>query len=289
MDEIKNFQGKIVQVELWHDDSNVGKHVGIILKQECNKEACTVDFSLLESNGTTLSFYCNTDEFFGMKSVRLSNEEREAFHNAYKAHVKLETFLQKYNREKDSLEKDLNLKIKALKEFSDELTFYEFEDALETLFNKYILDKYDTRLECTGCSAEAAMISVSKEIGKWMDFDRLGFIDQEYDGEYFVEPDCPEYIEFCEKNAPKTIPELDALYEGTYRASIGGKRSLYVSADYKIPLQYGITKTSLNVIEAKLAKVFMKNPGIDEKINDAVKESSTAKCVDRNKETDFAL
>ena len=289
MDTVKDFRGKIIQVTLNHYGSDAHKHTGIILKQEEQPLSNSVVFSMMEANGRIFQFSGAKSDLDTIKSVRLKPDERTAFEEAYKAHIKLAAFFEKYNKEKILLQQTLEDKMNILKEFSDELTFQDFSQIFEKLFAKKIGEKYGVHLEYTAGSQHSATISISKDCGKWLDFDSLSFIEKEYDGAYFVDPSVPEYKAYCEKYAPKGIPELDSLYEKTYRAEVGDKRSLYVMLDYIIPLNHGISRSSIKVIERELDKALMENSSIEQKIGNAEERSNKNSKSQKSKNKEISI
>lgn len=274
MEKIKDFCGKVIQADLQYSDGTIEKRVGVILNQEVNSETDVVKLTMLESSGRKTTFPARVSKLNQLKSVRLDAEERAAFQDTYKAYSKLQAFLNKYEEEKDFLEKELTAKMKHLRTFSDSLTFNDFSQLINKLFYEKFYERYGVSIEYSAGSKDIAIMSVTKNCGKWMDFDNIPFITKEYDGEYFVETQLPEHDEFCKKQGPGSISELESLYESSYEASVGDKRTLSISLNYRIPLKYGLTKSSIRDIEEQLNKAFMKNRNIDKKIEAASNQSS---------------
>lgn len=281
MKNANDLMGKIINIEVVLPGEKYANRIGIVADIKPAEEPDNVVLGLLQNNGEIYQIVCPVDyEKSAIKSLRLSPEEREAYTNAYKAYVKYETLQEKFyamEKEVRQLKRDFDKSISNLREFSDDLSFHEFDNEISKLFNKFFSEKYDINFDCTGWTGKYATLSIEKDLGKWLDFDRLGFIDQEYDGEYFVNPDRePEYSDFCKKNGPKSIPELDKLFEKSYSAGVGDKRSLSVLLNYRVPLEHGFTKSSLKALEKQLEKVLKKNKSIDEKIQDAVNRSDVS-------------
>lgn len=273
MEAIKDYRGKIIQVDLQYHDEEVKKHIGIVLKQHYELKTGIIDITILEANGCICTFGGSLSDLSALKSVRLSPDERIAFQNAYKSYVKLQNFLEKYDAEKTMLEADFRERKNELKEFSDYLSFEEFSKLLSELFHQYFSETHNVSFHCRNCSREQATISLEKDCGKWLDFDAMEFIYQEYDGEYFVIDDIPEHDEYCAKHGPHSISALDQLYEKSYHVAVGDKRTMSIFLDYMIPLKHGLTRSSLKAIEAELEQVLKKDNSIDSKINSAVKRN----------------
>ena len=287
MEHIKDFRGKVVQVDLKYTNGTIEKRVGIIAKQEYKTETDRVFFTMLEACGRKTTFPVSIAKLEQIKSVRLSAEERRAYQDTYKAYNKLEGFLEKYEKEKTALETEFTMKMKHLKTFSDSLTFDDFSGLINQVFYEKFYKTKGILLEYSGGSTEAATMSVSKDCGKWLDLNKFPFITQEYDGAYFVEPQYPEHDLYCKTHGPKSIPELDTLYESSYEASVGDKRSLFVSLNYRIPLKYGITRSSIRDIETQLDKAFEKNSDIDKKIKTAEKQQGKKEKKTKNTKTEL--
>lgn len=280
MDPNKDYKGKILKVYFKYNGKEYS-NTGIVYEQE--KAGDKFRFSMLLMNGQEWKPPYGA-EIIKTTSVRLDETLRNALKDFYKAKVEHKAFLANFWREKGVHERNVEAKLKALKEHSGELNYEDVSRELEALFNDKFAERssgYNRKyFHCSSVSTENVVMDHAKEIEKYATPEEYpDIIRREYDGELFIR-DNSATKKFCEEYAPPEISELKRKVKTEVYASIGDKNFLCVHRSYEFTLKHGLTRKSLDELKDRL----FGTKGLDEKIQSASGRAGKTAAKGRDKE-----
>lgn len=286
---MENYVGKIVKIsgtDSWgHDFATVGL---VYAQREGFKGDSTV-FSLIKTNGSiadTVAVMHNNNA--KITSTKIEPELRSALKNAYKMKLKLDAFKEKYSKELAMHEEALKGALKEVKENSNDLTSNEFIDAVVDLFRERYPssgDYYTKRFEADCWSSTEVSVKQSQDVEKWASPEKYGFLYREYDNTIHMRHDSKELKEFCERNAPRVIPELAKHCKTDVSASLGDKEWLSVERTYTFPIKFGYSKKSIEEIKERLFGEVVKMPSLSAQMNAAAAKKEDSRTLKNNAQT----
>ena len=276
---MENYVGKIVKIsgtDAWGREFST---VGMVYAQREGFKGDSTVFSLIKTNGTladSVAVIHNSNS--KITSTKIEPELRAALKEAYKTKLKLDAFEDKYKKELAAHKDALQSALKEVKENSIDLTSTEFIDAVLALFEERYPSTgsyYTKRFEAACWSPTEVTVKQSQDIEKWANPEKYPFLYREYDNTIHMHHDSKSLKDFCERNAPRVIPELAKHCKTDVSASLGDKEWLSVERTYTFPIKYGYTKKSIEEIKERLFGIRMKQSSIDEQIANAEKQKTT--------------
>lgn len=287
---MENYVGKIVKIsgtDSWGRDFAT---TGLVYAQREGFRGDSTVFSLIKTNGSvadTVAVMHNDNA--KITSTKIEPELRAALKEAYRMKLKLDSFEEKYNKELAAHKDAFKNALTGVKENSNELTSNEFIDAVLAEFEKRYPSSGDYyRKYFTADSWSSTEISVKQvqDIEKWASPEGYSFLFREYDNTIHMRYDSKELKDFCERNAPRVIPELAKHCKTDVSASLGDKQWLSVERIYTFPIKYGYSKKSIEEIKERLFGKVVKKPSLSSQMNDAMAKNPVNR-VSKNKEQVF--
>lgn len=282
----KDYVGKIVKVsgqDRWGHSINA---TGIVYEQTSPDYAdSVVVLSLIKTDGTfgKVRFDVNDDRDVKVTSTQIDPELRSALKEAYKSKVKLDAFEAQRVVQEKALKADLNVKLTAVQQNSNDLTDRQFMDEVEKLFTSHYPSSgeyYRKYFELSSWNSKEICVQQTQDVEKYASPEAYSFLHRYYDNTIHVDYESSEYKRFCQLNAPRIIPELAKNCKTDVCARIGDKNWLTASRTYTFPIKYGYTKKSLEELASRLFGEPMKKPSLDSQIGSAssktIKQSDTS-------------
>lgn len=285
-----NYVGKIVKISGADSWGREFTTVGVVCAQREGSLRDRTVFSIIKTDGTladSVAIMHNSDA--KITATKIEPKLRAALKEAYKFKLKLDAFEEKYKKELQEHKNAFVSALNGVKENSNDLTSFEFIDAVVSLFEeKYPSsgDYYTKRFEADCWSPTEVTVKQSQDVDKWANPEKYSFLYREYDNTIHVHYDSKSFKEFCERNAPRIIPELEKHCKVDVSGSLGDKEWLSAERTYTFPIKYGYSKKSIEDIKERLFGIRVKQQSVDEQIAAAERQkgSSGVKKDNINKE-----
>lgn len=273
---MEDFVGKVVKIsgkDNWGIDFSI---TGIVYTQREGFKGNSTIYSLIKTNGSIADkvVVMHNGEA-KVTSTKIAPELRIALKEAYKAKLKLDAFEEKYKKELASHKDFLNSALISVKESSKEYSSSEFIDKVVALFDeKYPSsgDYYRKYFEADSWSSTQVSVRQSQEIEKWANPEKYPFLYREYDNTIHIRSDSKSLKDFCDRNAPRIIPELEKHCKVEVSASLGDKEWLSVQRVYTFPIKYGFSQMSIDDIKERFWGERSKKISIEEQISSAERQ-----------------
>lgn len=273
---MENYIGKIVKISGTDSWGHEFSRVGMVYAQREGFKGDSTVFSIIKTDGTLADTVAVMhDGNAKITATKIEPELRVALKEAYKLKLKLDAFEEKYKSELQVQKNAFANALNGVKENSNDLTSNEFIDAVVELFRERYPssgDYYTKRFEADCWSPTEVTVKQSQDVEKWANPEKYGFLYREYDNTIHMRHDSKELKVFCERNAPRVIPELEKCCKVGTSASLGDKEWLSVERTYTFPIKYGYTKKSVEEIKERIFGICVKQPSVDEQIAAAEKQ-----------------
>lgn len=275
IDKDKNYVGKIIKVNFSYN-GHQKEETGIVLKQMNTPSKYVITMILMD--GKIRELDSRFMQFNKISSVRLDKDVREALVGLYKAMDEQAVFHANFWKRKNELENNVRKAQANLSSKTGLMDFSDFGREVERLFTERFPSSNTSYkrmyFQMNSVDAKEFTVSHSQEVCKYASPEQYPFLYHEYDNTIQIEYNSPSLKSFCERNAPKEIPELKGKVNSTLTASIGDKNTLTVSRVYEFPLKYGMTRKTIDFLEETYLAPNKSKPSLDAAIESAKSRQS---------------
>lgn len=282
----KNYVGKVIRLH-YSFNGHQKEAVGIVMEQVSTSVKTSIN--LLKLNGQTQEFDSRRVNFDKITSVRLDKDIRDALEGLYSAKKAQKEFIEAFWKEVTSLEQKVYAAGKRLQEQTGELSYDEFTNQVEAFFSENFptSDAFQQQLSFSVghiCEKEF-WVCHDQDVAKYATPERYSFLYREYDQTLHIEHSDPSLKSFCNKHAPKEIPQLAGKVKSSVDVSLGDKNYLTVSRIYKFPLKYGMTRKTVEFLKEFVFAPLKTKSSLDSMIGQAAQKAkqNTSKPSSRKK------